>query len=36
MLIPKTNSEIVMKFKNYISLIEIENIKGAVNIALKN
>ena len=36
MLIPKTNSEIVMKFKNYISLIEIENIRGAVNIALKN
>ena len=36
MLIPKNNSEIVMKFKNYISLIEIENIKGAVNIALKN
>ena len=36
MLIPKTNSNIVMKFKNYISLIEIENIKGAVNIALKN
>ena len=35
-LIPKNNSEIVMKFKNYISLIEIENIKGAVNIALKN
>ena len=36
MLIPKNNSEIVMKFKNYISLIEIENIKGAVNIALRN
>ena len=36
MLIPKNNSEIVMRFKNYISLIEIENIKGAVNIALKN
>ena len=36
MLIPKNNSEIVMKFQNYISLIEIENIKGAVNIALKN
>ena len=35
-LIPKNNSEIVMKFKNHISLIEIENIKGAVNIALKN
>ena len=34
MLIPNTNSEIVMKFRNSISLIEVENIKDAVNIAL--
>ena len=36
MLIPKTNSEIVFKFKNNITLIEVENIKSAVNIALQS
>jgi len=36
MLIPNTDSEIVMKFRNSISLIEVENIKDAVNIALNN
>ena len=36
MLTPKTNIEIVSKFKNSITLIEVENIKEAVNIALKN
>ena len=35
-LIPQTNSGIVFKFKNMITLIEVENIKVAVNIALKN
>ena len=35
-LIPQTNSGIVFKFKNMITLIEVENIKEAVNIALKN
>ncbi len=35
MLIPQTNREILMKFKNNITLIEAENIKVAVNIALK-
>ena len=36
MLIPHTNSEIFLKFKNSINLIEVENIKLAVNIALKS
>ena len=36
MLIPQTNIEIVSKFKNTINLIEVESIKVAVNIALKN
>ena len=36
MLIPQTNLEIASKFKNTITLIEVENIKEAVNIALEN
>ena len=36
MLIPKTQSEIVKQFQDLITLIEVENIKNAVNIALKN
>ena len=36
MLIPQTNIEIVSKFTNFITLIEVENIKVAVNIALQN
>jgi len=36
MLIPKINSEIVMKFQKRITLIEVENIKEAVNIALRS
>tara|TARA_B100000678_G_scaffold72538_1_gene59586 strand:- start:151 stop:435 length:285 start_codon:yes stop_codon:yes gene_type:complete len=36
MLIPHSNSEIVLKFKNTITLIEVENIKEAVNLALKS
>ncbi len=36
MLIPQTNIEIVSKFKKTITLIEVKNIKEAVNIALKN
>ena len=36
MLIPQTNIEITSKFKNTITLIEVENIKEAVNFALKN
>ena len=36
MLIPKTNSQMVEKLKSSIILIEVENIKEAVNISLKN
>ena len=36
MLIPHSDSEIVLKFKNTITLIEVENIKEAVNLALKS
>ena len=36
MLIPQAHSEMVFKFKNSITLIEVENIKIAVDIALKN
>ena len=36
MLIPQTEIEVTLKFQNSISLIEVENIKKAVEIALKN
>ena len=36
MLIPQADNEIVLKFKNSITLIEVDNIKIAVDIALKN
>ena len=35
MLIPKTKSEIVLKLQNSIDLVEVEDIKAAVKIALK-
>jgi len=36
MIIPKTESQIIFKFKNSINLIEVENIKEAVHVVLKS